>query len=80
MNEQRKYDIIFLDPPYGKGMEFTAIDEIVKLNLLKPDGVVIVENEQKDEMPKELSALIKTDTRKYGRTAINFFKFRGEKY
>lgn len=72
--KDKKYDIIFLDPPYGKGMEFKAINWIANLQLLKENGLVILENEQKDELPQEISTLIRTDVRKYGRTAINFFK------
>jgi 16S rRNA (guanine(966)-N(2))-methyltransferase RsmD len=75
----RKYNIIFLDPPYGKGLEFKAIEEITKHKLLKTDGVIILENEQKDDLPQEIAAMVKTDTRNYGRTSISFYKLKGEK-
>lgn len=70
----RKYDIIFLDPPYGKELEFKAMQEINKYELMKDDGFIILEHEQKDDMPQEISNMIKTDTRNYGRTAISFYK------
>ena len=75
----RKYDIIFLDPPYGKGLEFKAIEEIAKHQLLKADGLIILENEQKYDLPQEIAAMVKTDTRNYGRTSISFYRFKGEK-
>ena len=37
------FDMIFLDPPYGKGLAETAMDAIVRLGLLKEDGCIIAE-------------------------------------
>lgn len=65
------FDIIFLDPPYSRGMG-EQILPLVK-NCLATDGVVILE----DEMPfsqNELCGLVVSDRRKYGRAHLTFFK------
>ena len=72
----RKYDIVFLDPPYGKGHELKAIKKIIEFELLNKSAIIIVENEKKDKLPGELYETIKVDTRDYGRTAINFYKLK----
>jgi 16S rRNA (guanine(966)-N(2))-methyltransferase RsmD len=74
--EKKRFDIIFLDPPYGKGFEFKAMDEIMRLDILKEDGIVVLENEQKDTLPIEISGMIQTDIRRYGRTAVSFYRIR----
>lgn len=37
------FDIIFLDPPYGKGLALSAMNKITELALLNPDGYIIAE-------------------------------------
>lgn len=39
-----QFDIIFLDPPYDKGLEEKAISQIFNYNLLKKDGLIICES------------------------------------
>ncbi|MBO7354050.1 MAG: 16S rRNA (guanine(966)-N(2))-methyltransferase RsmD [Lachnospiraceae bacterium] len=41
--EGRRFDIIFMDPPYSKGLEKSVLQEIANYNLLKEDGIIIVE-------------------------------------
>ena len=41
--EGRKFDIVFLDPPYGKGLEVTALGVIKEYGLLREGATVIVE-------------------------------------
>lgn len=45
---KRTFDFIFLDPPYGKGLAEDAYKRIVHLNLLKEDGILIVEDTVKN--------------------------------
>ena len=68
-----KFDIIYIDPPYQSEFGEQALS--VVSSVLKDDGVVIYENEK--PFSKEISGLIKTDERKYGRVYLTFFK--GEK-
>ncbi len=71
---ERRYDLIFLDPPYGKGFEYKAVEILTYFKLINADGIIVIENEQKDVLPETLYYLKKVDVRSYGRTALNFFK------
>lgn len=42
-NNKKKFDIIFLDPPYDKGLLLPALKKIEQYNLLKDDGFIICE-------------------------------------
>lgn len=68
-----KFDIIFVDPPYSKGIELVVLDRAK--NILTEDGVIIVETDQTDIPPDEINGLVKYDSRKYGRTIISFYTY-----
>ena len=66
----KKFDIIFIDPPYKTDLGFMALEVIKKKDLLTKEGLAIFENEDK----KEVDGFIKVDERKYGRAVLTFFK------
>lgn len=68
-----KFDYIFLDPPYNKDLVIGTLERVVDRDLLKMDGMVIVEHETRLELPDEISDLVKSDYRKYGDTSISFY-------
>lgn len=70
-----KFDIIFLDPPYGKIKIKKVIDKILKYNILNDNAIIICEYE--DELLEDSTydlELIKY--RKYGKTHISIYKKR----
>ena len=42
--EGRKFDLIFIDPPYGLHIEQDVVSEILKKNILSSDGCIVVEH------------------------------------
>ena len=66
----KKFDIVFLDPPYDYNME-KVLKTIFKEKILKPLGIVIYETE-KDL--KEFDEFMIIDKRKYGRPYIIFLE------
>lgn len=68
-----KYDIIFLDPPYGKGLVEEAIKKINSLELLSEDGVIISEYDENDMVPESIENIVNYRTEKYGRTKVSFW-------
>ena len=38
-----QFDVIFLDPPYEKGLIDDALEQIAKFNLLKENGIIVCE-------------------------------------
>jgi len=66
-----KFDIIFVDPPYSKGIEIRVLENVK--NILSDKGIVIIETDQTDITPEEINGLVKYDSRKYGRTIISFY-------
>lgn len=76
-NEKRKYDIIFIDPPYGIYSP-KEILTLVKINeTLEKNGILIYEEHINTNIEYSGTGMKLTDERKYGDTMISIF--RGEK-
>ena len=67
----KKFEIIFLDPPYKEKKLSNLLNDILSLKLLKKDGIIIIHRHKKEEemYPKKFNVLkIKT----YGISKIIF--------
>lgn len=71
-----KFDFIFMDPPYERNLVIPNINIISQMNLLKYDGLLIVEHESKKIFPELIFNLEKVNSRIYGSTSITFYKSR----
>ena len=69
-----KYDLIFLDPPYGQGMISIAMEKLVSGNLLMPGSLIVWEYDTGEEIsvPKEIRLL---KERSFGRIQIRIGAF-----
>ena len=67
------FDIIFLDPPYNKGLLAPALDKIAQHNLLTPDGIIVIETEKGGEDALH-SAFEVARCTSYGKTVITILK------
>ena len=72
-----KFDIIFIDPPYNKGMGVDSIKLISEYDLLSDDGIVILETDTNEEVPEEIGDLEVYNNKRYGRNILNLFKRKG---
>lgn len=68
------FDIIFLDPPYGKGLLEDALVLIDKLHLKKEDGIIVAETgaDMDLKLPATGPEIIKE--KRYGKTKVIFLK------
>ena len=66
-----KFDIIFIDPPYKEKKLEGLLDAIIKLKLLKNNGIIIIHRHKKEEdiFPNEFNIIIKKN---YGISKIIF--------
>ncbi len=76
-NKNTAFDIIFIDPPYKDDIAVNSVKIILSLNLLKKDGIIIIETDERD---REIDNLKKLDIqvydiRKYGRANLIFLSY-----
>ena len=67
------FDLIFLDPPYGKGLACRALETLSRSSLVGPDTLIVAEHSP-DEDPSSVPLLERIDRRRYGRTEVSFFR------
>lgn len=76
--EGLKYDIVYIDPPYG----VFQTEEIIKLlhthGILQGESQIFLEEEcNKEKAPLEIQAFEERKTRKWGKTHLRQFTFNG---
>ena len=65
----QRFDLVLLDPPYGKGLAAAALGALAAAGWLAPDAVAVIEADrsQPEIVPDGFGIL---DSRDYGRTKI----------
>ncbi|RAK04082.1 16S rRNA (guanine966-N2)-methyltransferase [Halanaerobium saccharolyticum] len=69
----RKYDLIFMDPPYEKEMTAEAVRLIIENNLLKEKGLIISERSG-TEKAEEFNGLSIIKNKRYGNSLLTIYK------
>ena len=68
-----KADIIFLDPPYKKGLLEPCFEKIYDLNLLNEGGIIVAEHGAGEEAPDSAAGFNKIKERKYGMILVSLY-------
>ena len=75
--EGKRFDIIFMDPPYGKDFEKDVLNAIAQSGIISESGVVVIQYEAKKPLDGTVTDRFEvTDVRRYGRSAIMFLKLK----
>ncbi|MBN2373497.1 16S rRNA (guanine(966)-N(2))-methyltransferase RsmD [bacterium] len=73
-NRQRKFDLIFLDPPYNSDMAAECLEAISNSGLLVSSTSIMVEHSVKKPIPDRISGLVSEKEYKFGDAQIDLFK------
>ena len=67
----RKFDIIFLDPPYKEKKLSILLDQIIKSDVLNKEGIIIIHRHKKEEeeLPKKFNVI---EEKTYGISRVIF--------
>lgn len=74
--DNRKFDLIFLDPPYSQGLSLKTLEYLANGLLLSDDGIVVAEERSSETLPESCGVLTQTDQRVYGDTGFWFYSPR----
>jgi 16S rRNA (guanine966-N2)-methyltransferase len=75
-NRQEKFDLVFMDPPYRKGLIDTVLENRGIMDLLADNALVVCEHGLGENPGVNISELDITDQRKYGKTQITFLTLK----
>lgn len=70
----RRFDIIFLDPPYHLELPKKTLQTLGAYDILAPAGLIIAQHFKKDEVPREAGSLAVFKQSKYGDTFLSFYR------
>lgn len=78
---QIQYDIVYADPPFPMSNKLQLAELVDRRGCVKPDGLFIIHfpTAEENQWPERVGNLVLTDTRKYGRNMIKFYRNTGEK-
>lgn len=71
--EGRKFDLVFLDPPYNKNFIQETLKTLTNNDIMKNDGLIVVEHSTTDKLPKSIGRFEIINTRSYGDTSLTIF-------
>ena len=71
-SEGRTFDLIFLDPPYGRGLVADTLARLAASTVLYDDGLAIAEGHWRDD-PGAIAGLVRIRAARYGETAVWFY-------
>jgi 16S rRNA (guanine(966)-N(2))-methyltransferase RsmD len=69
------FDILFVDPPYERGIVSLTLEHLQNGYLMEKDGLLAVQHSIREAVAvNESGQLVLTDQRQYGDTILSFFK------
>ncbi len=70
---QKHVDLLFLDPPYKKGLIVPLLEKISSADILSKGSRIVAELSKNEILPSPIGNLEIADTRLYGDTRINIY-------
>lgn len=74
--EKLKFDLVLLDPPYGKGLVDQILEFLINNEMLNNNCIIMIE-ELKEVVFKPFDQISLIKRNDYGITALNVFKYQG---
>lgn len=76
-SEKGKFDLVFLDPPYGDGHIVKTLELFSAFDILSDGGIIICEGTKEEKLPEAVGQLTLVNEYFYGRTKITLYKRTG---
>jgi len=73
----RRFDLVFVGPPYGEGLAARTLERLGDSKLLAEGGLVIVEvfKKEREELEERYGRLVLLQERRYGDNLVLFYSY-----
>jgi 16S rRNA (guanine966-N2)-methyltransferase len=71
-----RFDLVFLDPPYSRGLAAATLADLEAYGLLASYAQVVAEHSHREVLPERLGRLHLSQCRRYGDTQVTFYRVR----
>lgn len=72
-SEGKKFDLIFMDPPYCCNFVSKTLQMLAKFDIMKEEAIIAVEHHQKEAAPEGLEQISRARVKEYGDTVFSFY-------
>lgn len=72
--ENRAFNIVFIDPPYRRGLGKKALKRLGGYDILQPNSRVIIQEDKSEKLPETEGQLVRVRTEKYGATWLHIYQ------
>ena len=69
------FDLVFMDPPYSKGLVAIALVHLDASGALGPGACIVIEHAADEALPQKRGRYHMADQRKYGKTLVSFIDY-----
>jgi len=76
--DERMYDLVVLDPPYGDAAMLAALDALGRGAVLTPEAIVVAKHFWRDAPPERVGVLRLQRVKRFGETALSYYDVAGE--
>lgn len=74
----KKYDLIFLDPPYAQTALEQALEAITAIDIVSQCGIIVCESPAGKHLPEQPAPYEKGREYRYGKTKLTLYRRNGE--
>lgn len=72
-NVSTKFELVFLDPPYGDGHIVKTLQLFSSFDIIAVGGIIVCEGMKEEKLPAEVGTLSRTGEKLYGNTKISVY-------
>lgn len=72
--EQRKFELVFADPPYAARVVADLLEALEQSAVLSDGGTFVIEHDKREEAPELHAGFQRVDQRKFGDTQVSFYR------
>lgn len=74
-HDEQGFDVIFVDPPYGRGLVLDTVRRLAaKPPLLAPGGVIVIQHSRDEPIEAVPPGLVKAHEASYGHTLLSYLR------
>ena len=72
--QQKKFDIVFIDPPYGRELAKKTLKTLEAYDILQPNCMVIIQHEEDEILPETQGRFLLFRKKNYGHTVLSMYQ------
>lgn len=76
VRQNKQFDIVFIDPPYSRGLAKKALKTLEAYDILHPNSLVVVQHETKEILPEHEGRFLLFRQKTYGKSALSIYKVK----